>query len=86
MLGMRLTFNTASFPIEMIKIISYGMLMQYDCITASCTALTYLLSRPKLDNMKTFQPGGNVIMLPYAVQRARTLVLLQPRVLGHGDD
>lgn len=60
------TFFTASFPIGLIKIISYGMLMQHDCIIASCTARTYLLSHIKLDNGKTFQPSGNVITLPNA--------------------
>lgn len=86
MLRMQLTFNTASFPIALIKIISYGMLMQHDCIIASCTALTYLLSHTKLDNVKTFQPGGNVIMLLNAVQRDGTSVLLRPRMLGQRHD
>lgn len=58
------------------------MLMQHDCIIASCTALTYLLSHIKWDNGKTFQPGGNVTTLPNAVRRARAPVLLWPRVSG----
>lgn len=64
MLGTQLTFNASSFPIEWIKIISYSMLVQHDCIIASCTALIYLLSHTKSDNVKIFQPDGNVIVLP----------------------
>lgn len=86
MLGMQLPCNTTPFPIGLIQIISYGMLMQHDCIIASCTCPTYLLNHTKLDKAKTFQPDGNVIMLPNAVQCARTLVLLWPRVSGQGDD
>lgn len=70
MLGMQLIFNTAAFPIGLIKIVRYGMLMQHDCIIASCTALTYLLSHTKLDNVKTFQP---VEMLPCCLMVCNSL-------------
>lgn len=86
MLGTQPILNTAAFPIGLIKIARYGTLMQHDCIIASCTALTYLLSHTKLDNVKTFQPGGNVTVLPNGVQLTGTLVLLLPGVLGHRDD
>jgi len=62
------------------------MLMQRDCIIAFCTPQIYLLSHTKLDNTKTFQPGGNVTLLPDAVQCDGTFALLSPWVLGHGDD
>lgn len=73
-------FNTASFLIGLTKIISYGMLMQHDCVIASCNALTYLSNHTKLDHPKTFQPGGNLIMVLNAVQRNGTSVLLWPGV------
>lgn len=46
MLGVQLNFNTVSFPAGLIKIVSYGMLMQHDCIIASCTALSILFIKP----------------------------------------
>lgn len=65
-----------SFPIGLIKIISYGILMQHDCIIECCTALSSLLRHAKLDNVKTFNPSGNLIALPGCKAACLHLVLL----------